>query len=122
MSENKKTSPWDYALINLRRLIHEKNMDTHSLVHAYRKAKQRCTGDYEPFKHSEMRRMRRLKTGDTKLSLRDLFFLSQALDVEPGDLSFMSPKDFEKKYIEPIKDKVGKVEKPKKLWQRPKNI
>jgi hypothetical protein len=116
------TSPWDYALINLRRLTHERNIDTHSLTQSYRKAKQICTGKIEPFKHSDMRRMRRLKTGDTKLSLRDLVILSQALDIAPGDLSFMSPKDFDKKYIDPIRNKIGKVEKPKKVWQRPKNI
>jgi len=124
MSNN--TSPWDYALINLRRLIYEKGLSNSSLVKAYVRANSVAMGreDVEPERvmDCELRRIRRLKTGDTKLSLRDVFILSQALDVEPGDLSFMSPQAFEEKYIEPIKDSVGKVEKQKKVWERPKNI
>ena len=36
MSNN--TSPWDYALINLRRLIYEKGLSNSSLVKAYVRA------------------------------------------------------------------------------------
>ena len=119
----KEVNTWDYALFNLRRLTFMKGISSTRLGEMYRKSKAVCTGcAIEPMRYSQSRRMRRLITGDTKLTLLDIAVLSNALDVPPQDLSFMKPTDFEKKYIDPIKDSVGKVKSKKKKWIRPKNI
>jgi len=102
-----KRFPWDYALINLRRLLEEKGISNADIVIACRGTNQEHKN--KKIKDSELRRLRRLKTGDTKLSLRDIILISQAIDVDPGDLSFMTPEEFEQKYIEPIKNSVGKI-------------
>ena len=114
---------WDYALFNLRRFTFIKGISSTRLATLYRKSKAVCTGAaLEPMSYSQARRMRRLITGDTKLSLLDISIFSNALDVPPQDLSFMKPEDFEKKYIDPIKDSARKVKPKKKEWTRPKNI
>ena len=117
-----KVKTWNYALFNLRRITFVKGISSHKLGELYRKSKALCTGAaLEPMRYSNARRMRRLTTGDTKLSLLDIVILSNALDIPPQDLSFMKPEDFEKKYIDQIKDSVGKAKPNKKEWIRPKN-
>ena len=105
--------PWDNAVVNLRRYLYETGIGTSDAVMMCHQFKAKLRGEQveieQPLEYA-LKRFRRIRNGDTKMTLEDLYIISTVLGIDDGDMLFMSVGDFDQKYLRPLRlQKEGKL-------------
>ena len=99
--EKLDTKPWDNFPQNLKAILRFRGISAAEFILQTNKHRQEFCVSKIKFRESDVRRFNRIKLGETKPTIQDLWLFSRTLNIPVDELLFMNYKDFIHRYIRP---------------------